>query len=139
MQLHMERRQTTQEQDTMEQIAAETGGKAFIETNDFADAVADVVENGSSYYTVAYVPNRKKFDGRFHTFDVRLDKASYKLAYRRGYYADDAEAGTKGAAALAGIEAEDVPEQKHREDHQEKEDQHGECREGQGFSRGLWI
>jgi hypothetical protein len=91
MQLHMERRQTTQEQDTMEQIAAETGGKAFIETNDFADAVADVVENGSSYYTVAYVPNRKKFDGRFHTFDVRLDKASYKLAYRRGYYADDAE------------------------------------------------
>ena len=89
MQLHMERRQTAQEQDTMQQIAAETGGKAYIETNDFTDAVADVVENGSSYYTIAYVPSRKKFDGKFHAFDVRLDKASYKLAYRRGYYADD--------------------------------------------------
>ena len=90
-QLHMERRQTTQEQNTMLQIAADTGGKAYIETNDLTEAVADVVENGSSYYTLAYVPSRKKFDGNFHSFDVRLDKASYKLAYRRGYYADDPE------------------------------------------------
>jgi VWFA-related protein len=90
-QLHMERSQTIKEQDTMQQIAAETGGRAFIETNDFTNAVAEVVENGSSYYTIAYVPSRKKFDGKFHTFDVRLDKPSYKLAYRRGYYADDPE------------------------------------------------
>ncbi len=88
-QLHAERRQTYQEQDTMQEIAADTGGKAFIETNDFTATVADVVDNGSSYYTLAYVPSRKKFDGKFHTFDVRLDNAKYRLAFRRGYYADD--------------------------------------------------
>ncbi len=83
-----ERDQTVREQATMQQIAQDTGGKAYIDTNDFADAVAEVVENGSSYYTIGYVPDRKRFDGEFHTFKVRLENATYKLAYRRGYYAD---------------------------------------------------
>jgi VWFA-related protein len=88
-QLHIEMEQRVAEQATMQQIAQDTGGKAFVDTNDFGDAVADVVENGSSYYTIGYVPSRKAFDGQFHAFRVRLDDASYKLAYRSGYYADD--------------------------------------------------
>jgi hypothetical protein len=85
----LERVQTMQEQNSMQRIADDTGGKAFIDTNDFGDAVAEVVENGSSYYTIGYVPDRKRFDGQFHTFKVHVDNASYKLAYRSGYYADD--------------------------------------------------
>jgi VWFA-related protein len=87
----LERVQTMQEQNSMQRIADDTGGKAFIDTNDFGDAVAEVVEDGSSYYTLGYVPDRKKFDGQFHTFKVHLDNASYKLAYRSGYYADSPE------------------------------------------------
>jgi VWFA-related protein len=83
-----ERDKIVRDQETMQQIAQDTGGKAFVDTNDFADAVAEVVEDGSSYYTIGYVPSRKAFDGQFHTFRVRLDDASYKLAYRSGYYAD---------------------------------------------------
>jgi hypothetical protein len=80
--------ETDLEQDTMQRIAQDTGGKTYVRTNDFTDAVADVIENGSSYYTIAYVPERKQFDGQFHTFKVSVDQGSYKLAYRRGYYVD---------------------------------------------------
>jgi VWFA-related protein len=86
--MNKERDETEREQGTMLQIAQETGGKAFIDTNDFGDAVSKVIEDGSTYYTIGYVPSRKTFDGQFHTFKVRLDGAGYKLAYRRGYFAD---------------------------------------------------
>lgn len=86
--MNKERDETDREQGTMLQIAQETGGKAFIDTNDFGDDVAKVIEDGSSYYTIGYVPSRNAFDGQFHTFKVRLDGAGYKLAYRRGYFAD---------------------------------------------------
>ncbi len=86
--MHNERDQILREQATMQQMAQDTGGKAFLDSNDFAGDVAEVVENGSSYYTIGYVPDRKEFDGRFHKFKVRLDDAGYKLAYRSGYYAD---------------------------------------------------
>lgn len=87
-QLQNDRDEIVREQATMEQIAQDTGGKAFIDTNDFADAVANVVEYGSSYYTIGYAPDRGRLDGQFHNFKVRLDGAGYKLAYRRGYFAD---------------------------------------------------
>jgi VWFA-related protein len=87
-QLSLQRAQRVNEQATMQQIAQGTGGKAFLDTNDFADAVTEVAENRSSYYTIGYVPDRKQFDGQFHTFKIRLENAPYKLAYRSGYYAD---------------------------------------------------
>ncbi len=43
-------------QGTMQTLADETGGEPFFETNDFGKAVAGAIENGSSYYTLAYVP-----------------------------------------------------------------------------------
>ena len=83
-----EREQVVLEQDAMRQVAADTGGKAYVDTNEFGDAVADIVEAGSSYYTLSFVPARNEFDGEFHRFKVRLDNASYKLTYRSGYFAD---------------------------------------------------
>jgi hypothetical protein len=50
--------------------------------------VASAVENGSSYYTLGYVPATGGFDGQFHKLQLRLDDRKYQLAYRRGYFAD---------------------------------------------------
>jgi hypothetical protein len=75
------------ERSAMQQIAAATGGKEFINTNGFKEAVASAFENGSSYYTLGYVPGRQ-FDGQFRKLQLRVEKGGYKLAYRRGYYAD---------------------------------------------------
>ena len=49
--------------------------------------MASAVENGSSYYTIGYVPAAGKLDGKFRNIKLRLDNAGYELAYRRGYYA----------------------------------------------------
>jgi hypothetical protein len=83
--------QTQAEQASMKQIAEQTGGQAYIDTNGLKEAVEGAVENGSSYYTVGYAPGGK-LDGQFRKITLRLDDAAaYKLAYRRGYYADPSE------------------------------------------------
>jgi VWFA-related protein len=80
--------QTMEEHGSMQQIAQETGGTASINSNDLKAAVASAVENGASYYSIAFAPGRKKLDGQFRRIQIRLDTGGYTLAYRRGYYAD---------------------------------------------------
>jgi hypothetical protein len=77
-----------EEEASMRQIAKETGGKAYINTNGLRDAVADAIQNGSSYYTIAYIPENKNFNGSFRKLQVRVDGGGLNLAYRDGYYAD---------------------------------------------------
>jgi VWFA-related protein len=43
--------QTSQEQETMEAMAEDTGGEAFINTNGLTQAVTKAIEEGSNYYT----------------------------------------------------------------------------------------
>jgi VWFA-related protein len=81
-------KQMMQEQATMEQIATETGGREYINTSGLKEAVADAIENGSSYYTVGYVPAAKQLDGQFRKIQIRVDSRDCKLSYRHGYYAD---------------------------------------------------
>ncbi len=75
-------------QIAMETIAEETGGRAFYSTNALSDAVKDAVGNGSRYYTLAYSPANDNNDGKFRRIQVNLPDRSYKLSYRRGYFAD---------------------------------------------------
>ena len=78
--------QTMEEHGSMQQIAQQTGGAAYVNDNDLKGAVASAVANGASYYTLAFAPG-KKLDGHFRRIQVKLD-GGYALAYRRGYYAD---------------------------------------------------
>jgi VWFA-related protein len=80
--------QTIQEHDSMRQIAEETGGEAFVDTNGLKDAVARAIANGSHYYTIGYVPSIEKYDGLFHRIRLNVD-GGYTADYRRGFYADD--------------------------------------------------
>jgi hypothetical protein len=72
----------------MQQIAEQTGGQDYVNTNGLKEAVASAVENGSSYYTIGYMPGAKPFDGQFRKIELHADNAAYKLSYRHGYYAD---------------------------------------------------
>ena len=81
--------QITNEFQTMQRIAEETGGEAFYNANKLQDAVAQAIGNGSNYYTISYVPTAKDWDGQFRTIQVRVDGGTYDLAYRRGSFAED--------------------------------------------------
>lgn len=73
----------------MEQLAASTGGKAYYNTNDLNAALRRALADGSEYYTVGYTPTVSKLDGSYRHIDLKLAHGRYKLAYRRGYNADD--------------------------------------------------
>jgi hypothetical protein len=77
----------------MQEVAKETGGRAYVDTNDLDKAVTDAVRNGSSYYTIAYAPPKEHLDGEYHKIQVRVDgERGFELAYRRGYYAEKPDA-----------------------------------------------
>lgn len=79
-------------QIAMETLAQETGGRAFYNTNGLDAAMAKAVDEGSHYYTLAYAPTNAKNDGKYRRISVKIPNESYKLSYRRGYYADKPEA-----------------------------------------------
>jgi VWFA-related protein len=84
--------QTNDEHGTMQQMAEATGGKAFVNTNGLKEAVEKAVESGSNYYTIAYTPTDRKWNGDYRKIQVKLDRPGVTLAYRRGYFADDPNA-----------------------------------------------
>ncbi len=73
----------------MEQLAADTGGKAYYNTNDLNAAMQHAIADGSHYYTIVYSPTNKKMDGSYRRIQIKIPENKYKLAYRRGYNADD--------------------------------------------------
>jgi len=83
---------------TMLQLAEQTGGTPFYNSNAIKQALSRAVENGSSYYTLTYSPVNEKFDGSFRKIQVKLAGRGYELAYRHGYYAT--EPASHGANAL---------------------------------------
>jgi len=81
--------QTTNEHFTMDQMAEETGGRAFYNTNGLEQAVQAAMDQGANYYTLTYVPENRKWDGGFRRIKVTTEQRGVQLAYRRGYYADN--------------------------------------------------
>jgi VWFA-related protein len=79
---------TAAEHATMQELAQDTGGRAFYDTNGIKEALANAIENGENYYTLAYVPDDAKFDGKFRKIQVKLPERNHQLAYRQGYFAD---------------------------------------------------
>jgi VWFA-related protein len=75
--------------ETINQIASETGGKAFYNTNGISDAMATASEQGSNYYTLSYSPANRNYDGRFRKIKIALADKGYHLHYRPGYFAED--------------------------------------------------
>jgi VWFA-related protein len=82
-------KQTAAEHASMLQVAMDTGGWAFVDTNGLQQAIERVMQHGSSYYTIGYATSNKQMDGKFRVIQIRVAGGNYQLAYRRGYYADD--------------------------------------------------
>ena len=81
-------RENADDNSTMLQMAEQTGGHAFLNTNGLANAVTRAIEAGSNYYTLTYTPSDTASDGKFRRIQLKLRRDGYTLAYRRGYYAD---------------------------------------------------
>ena len=74
-------------QDTLVALASDTGGKAFLDTNDFGGVYTKVIADTSAYYLLGYSSTNAARDGRFRRIKVRLNKSGLKVEHRNGYYA----------------------------------------------------
>jgi VWFA-related protein len=77
-------------QDTLYSLAADTGGKALLDTNDLTLGIKNAQEDFASYYILGYYSTNSAQDGKFRKIQVRLKdvKLQAKLDYRTGYYAE---------------------------------------------------
>jgi VWFA-related protein len=75
--------------ETMQEMADRTGGRAFYNTNGIDAAIRKSIEDGSTYYTLAYYPENKNWNGKFRKIQVKVKRSGVKLRHRMGYYAVD--------------------------------------------------
>lgn len=76
-------------QETLVTLAADTGGKAMLDTNDLGLGIRQAQQDMASYYIIGYTSRNEAEDGKYRRIDLRLkDKTLVaKLDFRRGYYA----------------------------------------------------
>jgi VWFA-related protein len=75
-----------QTQETLVTLASDTGGKAFLDTNDFGKAYDRVLADTATYYVLGYRSSNKNMDGRYRRISVKVNRPGLKLEYRSGYY-----------------------------------------------------
>jgi VWFA-related protein len=89
--------QLNQSQETLNTLAADTGGRAFTATNDFGDAFSRVQSDLAAYYLLGYQSTNPARDGRFRRIQVRVNSPAVKgvrVEARPGYYAGRSFANT---------------------------------------------
>jgi len=74
-------------QDTLATLSADTGGKAFFDSNDFGGVFSQVQKDSSAYYVLGFSSSNRLQDGRFRRLKVQASRPGIKLDSRSGYYA----------------------------------------------------
>jgi VWFA-related protein len=108
--------QNAQEHMSMDEIADDTGGHAFYNTNGLADAVRKALDAGANFYTLTYSPANKKWDSGYRSIKVSLQGAAaargLHLSYRHGYYAEDPDnKKTAASSSIVAAKPQDTPVQ----------------------------
>jgi VWFA-related protein len=95
--------------DAINDVAELTGGRALINTNDFAGAIKTAMDDAEITYTLAFYPQDLKTDGNFHILKVKVDHPGTELRYRNGYFATEQRPFDKSQIADAMQRAADAP------------------------------
>jgi VWFA-related protein len=69
----------------LRQLAAKTGGFAFVNKNDLQRGMEKVDEEINEYYILGYVPPSPVHDGSYHKIHVKIDRAGTEVRAREGY------------------------------------------------------
>ena len=68
-------------------ITGDTGGRAFINSNEFASKVDAIFAETGSFYLLGYAPTNTKTDGLFRKIRVKVNGKDMTVHARGGYYA----------------------------------------------------
>jgi len=76
-------------QETMREMARETGGRAYVNQNEIKAGVQRAFADETAAYTIGYYPENKKYDGKYRSIKVKVKHEGVEVQHRRGYYAID--------------------------------------------------
>jgi VWFA-related protein len=83
-----QRDKVNDQQETLYSLAADTGGKAFLDNNDLALGIVQAQKDVGSYYILGYYSSNAAQDGKFRRVKVSLEqKIKASVDYRSGYFA----------------------------------------------------
>jgi VWFA-related protein len=74
-------------QETLVTLAGDTGGRAFLDSNDFSRVFTGVQQDTAKYYVIGYHSSNPARDGKYRHIAVSITRPGVKLEYRKGYYA----------------------------------------------------
>ena len=76
----------TRTQEYLRGVAAGTGGRAFLNTNDLGRGFRRAWVDGSEYYLVGYAPSGTRKKGSFRKIELKVARQGLDLRYRQGYF-----------------------------------------------------
>ncbi|HSG41158.1 MAG TPA: hypothetical protein VLE27_16080, partial [Thermoanaerobaculia bacterium] len=76
--------QTTNHQNSLSVLAADTGGRAMLNVNNFLPELARMQEDFSSYYSLGYNPAHLG-QGKQHRIEVKVKRPGVRVRYRQSY------------------------------------------------------
>jgi VWFA-related protein len=74
-------------QETLTTLSGDTGGKAFLDTNDLGQVFDRVQRDTSVYYVLGYKSSNALRDGKYRHIQVKVNRPGVTLEFRKGYYA----------------------------------------------------
>lgn len=74
-------------QETLGTLSADTGGKAFFDSNDFAPAFQQVQHDTEAYYILGFKSSNQAQDGSYRHLSIKVNRPDVAITYRPGYYA----------------------------------------------------
>lgn len=110
-----DRDEKTAHHDVMQELAARTGGRAFLNANDIQTALRDALDEGAGSYTLGYYPSQYEENGRFRRVQVKAKCAGCTVRHREGYFSAERSSGkepqreTLSAIVAAPFDTAGVP------------------------------
>src|SRR6202012_1275169 len=74
-------------QETLTTLSGDTGGKAFLDSNDLGLVFDRVQKDTSVYYVLGYKSSNALRDGKYRRIQVKINRSGLNLEFRKGYYA----------------------------------------------------
>jgi len=87
----------------MQTLAAETGGRAFVNNNDLTGAIRHAIDDGATTYTLGFYVDTDSLDGKFHELKVRMKRPGLEVRTQKGYFALKDGPGIGGSLLAASM------------------------------------
>jgi len=93
--------------DTVNELAARTGGRAFYDSNDVMGSIRQALDDSRVTYVLGFYPKEEDWNAKFHRLRVQVKRSGVQVRFRQGYYANpDTTATAAGRSQLVTAAAQ---------------------------------